>query len=127
MTLGTFNLYGFMQTAPSRGYIKAGSSGPGLFTFRRKSMRQTTIKWFFYVMLSVVLIIACAGTKLSRTWVDETYRGKLVSNILVIGVTYKEKEAVRLWFEDKFAVQLRAAGVEAISIGDAISIPKDLE
>ncbi len=66
-------------------------------------MRQTTIKWFFYVMLSVVLIIACAGTKLARTWVDITYRGKLVSNILVIGVTYKEKEEVRLWFEDKFA------------------------
>lgn len=90
-------------------------------------MRQITFKWFFYAMLSVVLIIACASTKLAHTWVDETHRGKLLSNILVIGVTYKEKEEVRLWFEDKFATQLRATGIEAISIGDAISIPDDLE
>ena len=90
-------------------------------------MRQTTIKWFIYAICSCVLIIACASTKLTHTWVDETHRGKLLSNILVIGVTYKEKEEVRLWFEDEFATQLRATGIEAISIGDAISIPDDLE
>jgi hypothetical protein len=90
-------------------------------------MRQITLKWFFGAMLIVVLIIACAGTKLPHTWVDEAYRGKPVSNILVIGVTYKEKEKVRRSFEDKFVIQLKAAGVEAISSGDAISIPKDLE
>ncbi|GMQ79894.1 MAG: hypothetical protein BMS9Abin03_343 [Thermodesulfobacteriota bacterium] len=99
----------------------------GAIIFRRKSMRQITLKWFYLTMLSVVLIIACAGTKLTHTWVDETHRGKLVSNILVIGVTYKEKEAVRLSFEDNFVTQLRAAGVEAVAVGDAISIPKDLE
>ena len=90
-------------------------------------MRQTTIKWFIYAICSCVLIIACASIKLTHTWVDETHRGKLLSNILVIGVTYKEKEEVRLWFEDKFVTQLRAAGIEAISVGDAISIPKDLK
>ncbi len=73
-----------------------------------------------------VLIIACAGTKLTNTQVDESRRGKPVSNILVIGVTYKEKEKVRRSFEDRFVTQLRAAGVEAISSGDAISIPADL-
>ena len=90
-------------------------------------MRQITLKWFYLAMLSVVLIIACASTKLTHTWVDETHRGKLLSNILIIGVTYKEKEEVRRSFEDKFVIQLKAAGVEAISSGDAISIPKDLE
>jgi hypothetical protein len=57
---------------------------------------------------------------------DETYRGKPVSNILVIGVTFKEKEEVRRSFEDRFVAQLKAAGVEAIASGDAISIPGDL-
>ena len=91
-------------------------------------MRQITLKWFYLAIFSGVLIIACAGTnKLTQTWVDEAHRGEPVSNILVIGVTYKEKEKVRRSFEDKFVAQLKAAGVEAISSGDAISIPKDLE
>jgi len=91
-------------------------------------MRQITFKWFYLAMLYVVLIIACASTnKLTHTWVDEAHRGKFLSNILVIGVTYKEKEEVRQWFEDEFATQLRTTGIEAISIGDAISIPDDLE
>ncbi|MEA1949716.1 MAG: hypothetical protein U9N83_20780 [Thermodesulfobacteriota bacterium] len=89
-------------------------------------MRQRTNQWFVYTILSGVLIIACAGTKLTHTQVDESREGKPVSNILVIGVTYKEKEKVRRSFEDRFVAHLRAAGVEAISSGDAISIPTDL-
>ena len=90
-------------------------------------MRQITIKWFLYAVFSGVLIIGCAGTKLTHTWVDEARRGKPVSDILVIGVTYKEKEAVRRSFEDKFVTQLRKVGIEAIASGDAISIPTDLK
>jgi len=89
-------------------------------------MRQITIKWFVYAMVFGVLLIACAGTKLTHIQVDESHQGKPVSNIMVIGVTYKEKEEVRRSFEDRFVSQLRAAGVEAISSGDAISIPADL-
>jgi hypothetical protein len=89
-------------------------------------MRQITIKLFVYAVFFGVLIIACAGTKLTHTQVDESRKGKAVSNILVIGVTYKEKEKVRRSFEDRFVLHLRAAGVEAISSGDAISIPADL-
>jgi hypothetical protein len=89
-------------------------------------MRQITIKWFVYAVFFGVLIIACADTKLTHTQVDESRKGKPVSNILVIGVTYKEKEKVRRSFEDRFVSQLRAAGVEAISSEDAISIPADL-
>jgi hypothetical protein len=90
-------------------------------------MRHITIKWLFYAMFSGVLIVACSGTKLTHTWVDEAHRGKSVSNILVIGVTYKEKEEVRRSFEDRFVTQLNAAGIKSISSGDAISIPTDLE
>ena len=90
-------------------------------------MKKITIKWFVYAMFSSVLIIACAGTKLTHTWVDEAHRGKPVSNILVIGITYKEKEEIRRSFEDKFVTRLKAAGIKSISSGDAISIPTDLE
>ena len=51
-------------------------------------MRPSTIKRVVYAVFSGVLITACAGTKLTHTWVDEAHRGKPVSNILVIGVTY---------------------------------------
>jgi hypothetical protein len=73
-----------------------------------------------------MMIIACAGTKLTDTQVDKSRRGKPVSNILVIGITYKENKEVRRSFEDRFVMQLKAAGVEAVSSGDAISIPSDL-
>jgi len=90
-------------------------------------MKQVTLKWFFYAVLSGVLMSACAGTQLTHSWVDESRRGKPVSDILVIGVTYKEKEAVRRSFEDRFVAQLRAVGIEAVSSEDAISIPTDLK
>ncbi len=89
-------------------------------------MKQRTNQWFVYTILSCFLIISCAGTSLTNTQVDESRRGKPVTDILVIGVTYKEKEDVRRSFEDRFVAQLKAAGVEAISSGDAISIPADL-
>lgn len=89
-------------------------------------MRQKTIKGFVFVVFFSVLFTSCAGTKLTSTQVDESFRGKPVSNILVIGVTYKDKEKVRRSFEDRFVAHFKAAGVGAISSGDAISIPSDL-
>ena len=90
-------------------------------------MRLITIKWFVYAVFSSVLIIACAGTKLTHTRVDEAHRGNPVSDILVIGLTYKDNEEVRRSFEDSFVRHLRAAGVEAISSVDAISIPANMK
>ena len=88
-------------------------------------MRQITIKWLLCTLFSGVLIIACAGTKLTQTWVDEAHRGKPVSDILVIAITYKEE--VRHSFEDKFVAQLKALGIEAVSSADVIPIPADLK
>jgi hypothetical protein len=88
-------------------------------------MRPRIFQWFVYVVFSGVFIIACAGTKLTHTWVDETRHGKPVSDILVIGVTYKKEN--RQSFEDKFVAQLKAAGVEAVSSSDVIPMPADLE
>jgi hypothetical protein len=89
-------------------------------------MKKLTIKFFAYAVFFALFIIACAGTRLTDTWVDEAHRAKPVSNILVIGLTYKENEEIRRSFEDNFVAQLKEAGVEAISSVDAISIPADL-
>lgn len=88
-------------------------------------MRPRIVKWVIYVVFSGVFIIACAGTKLTHTWVDETYHGKPVSNILVIAVTHKEDN--RQSFEDKFVAQLKVSGAEAVSSSSVIPIPADLE
>jgi len=88
--------------------------------YRRRSMRNGAIKWFACVVLSGVLIIACGGTKLNTTKVDEARLGKPVSDILVIAITY-EKE-LRHSFEDKFVAQFKTAGIEAVSSADVIPI-----
>jgi hypothetical protein len=88
-------------------------------------MKQRIVQWFVCVVFSGAFIIACAGTKLTHTWVDETYQGKPVSDILVIGITYKEEN--RRSFENKFVTQLKDIGIEAVSSADVISMPADLE
>jgi hypothetical protein len=88
-------------------------------------MKQRSFKWFGYLFSLVFLIISCAGTELSHKQVNETYTGKPVSNILVIAITGNEDS--RRSFERKFVVQLKSAGVEAISSEDAIPMPADLE
>ena len=88
-------------------------------------MRQSSVKWFGYLFSFVFLIISCAGTELTHKQLDEAYKGKPVSNILVIAIT--GNEANRRSFERKFVSQLKAAGVEAISSEEAIPMTADLE
>ena len=88
-------------------------------------MGRLKINWLVCALFSGVLLVACAGTKLTQTWVDEARRGKPVSDILVIAVTYKED--VRHSFEDAFVAQLKALGVEAVSSADVIPMPPDLK
>ena len=88
-------------------------------------MKQSSVKWFGYLFSFVFMIISCGGTELTHTQVNEAYKGKPVSNILVIGITGNEDS--RRSFERKFVAQLKSAGVEAISSEDAIPMPADLE
>jgi len=90
-------------------------------------MKQNSVKWFVYLFSFVFLIISCAGTEteLTQNQVNEAYKGKPVSNILVIGITGNEDS--RRSFEQKFVAQLKSAGVEAISSEDAIPMPPDLK
>jgi hypothetical protein len=88
-------------------------------------MKQSSVKWFGYLFSFVFLIISCAGTELTHKQVNEAYKGKPVSDILVIAITGNEDS--RRSFERQFVAQLKSAGVEAISSEDAIPMPPDLE
>ena len=88
-------------------------------------MRQSSVKWFSYLFSFVFLIVSCAGTELTHKQTNEAYKGKPVSNILVIAITGNEHN--RRSFEREFVAQLKSAGVEAISSEDAIPMPPNLE
>jgi len=88
-------------------------------------MKQSSVKWFGYLFSFVFLIISCAGTELTHKQVNEAYKGKPVSNILIIAITGNEDS--RRSYEREFVAQLKSAGVEAISSEEAIPMPADLE
>ncbi|MGB2929335.1 MAG: hypothetical protein WBB70_10515 [Desulfobacterales bacterium] len=84
-----------------------------------RALKRLIASFCSFFLSTLCQPFACAGAKLTHTWVDEDHRGKPVSNILVIGITYKENEKVRRSFEDRFVSQLKAAGIKSISSGDA--------
>jgi PBP1b-binding outer membrane lipoprotein LpoB len=88
-------------------------------------MKQSSVKWFAYLFSFVFLILSCAGTELTHKQVNDAYKGKPVSNILVIAMMVNDD--TRRIFEKKFVAHLKSAGVEAISSVDAIPMPVDLE
>jgi len=99
----------------------------GTFTVRRSLMKQSSVKWFGYLFSFIFLIISCAGTEteLTQKQINEAYKGKPVSDILVIAITGNEDS--RRSFERKFVARLKLAGVEAISSEKAIPMPANLE
>jgi hypothetical protein len=88
-------------------------------------MKEKLIKWFGCLFSFAFLIISCAGTELTQEPVDDAYKGKPVSDILVIAITGNEHN--RRSFEKKFVAQLKSVGVDAISSEEAIPMPGDLE
>ncbi|MEA3435149.1 MAG: hypothetical protein U9R43_01695 [Thermodesulfobacteriota bacterium] len=88
-------------------------------------MKQSSVKWFGYLFSFVFLIISCAGTELTHKQINEAYKGKPVSDILIIAITGNEDS--RRSFEREFVEQLKSTGVEAISSEEAIPMPADLK
>jgi len=89
-------------------------------------MKNNSVKWFGYLISFAFLIISCTGgTELTQKQVDDAYKGKPVSDILVIAITGNEHN--RRSFEKKFVAQLKSVGVDAISSEEAIPMPADLE
>jgi hypothetical protein len=77
------------------------------------------------VMILTVLVAGCTAkrTELTRNHLEEAYRERPVSNILVIGVA--DKEETRRRFEERFVAALKSAGVGAFGSTDAVAIPPD--
>lgn len=90
-------------------------------------MNQNSVKWFGYLLFFAFLIVACAqtGTEISQKQIDKEYKGKPVSDILVIAITGIERN--RRLFEERFVAQLKSVGVDAISSEKAIPMPADLK
>ncbi len=67
---------------------------------------------FRYVApLGAVLLAACSTFSVSNQWKDPSWQGPPASNVLVLGIT--KSDTYRHVFEDTFAQQLQAAGVQA--------------
>jgi len=86
-------------------------------------MKQSSVIWLGYWFS--FLLVSCAGTEIIHKQVNEAYKGKPFSNILVIAITGVEDS--RRSFERKFVAQLKSAGVKAVSSEEAIPMPADLE
>jgi len=88
-------------------------------------MNENPVKWVGYLFSFAFLIISCAGTELTQKQVDNAYKGKPVSDILVIAVTGNEHN--RRSYEKKFVAHLKSAGVDAIASEEVIPMPGDLK
>ncbi len=86
-----------------------------------------TYKKMTFLVTAVLLMIltACATTKLSGTWKDENLSGKKFQKLLVIGAA--KQQQVRELFEDEFVRQLEAQGVKAIPSYTLIPAEKMLD
>lgn len=65
-----------------------------------------------FLVFAVVVLAACASTTIRSAWFDTNYKGGPMKRIVVVGVG--GQVADRRVFEDSFAAQLRAAGVDGI-------------
>ncbi len=72
-----------------------------------------------------LLLASCGGTRLTKTWRNPAYHGKMLANILVIGVS--EQKPLRRSFENKFVNRLKAAGVNAHASHAVLAIDGKLQ
>ena len=85
-------------------------------------MKNSVISLIVAVFVGM-LLNGCASTKITETSVDKSFKGKTVSNVLIIGVASDKTN--RLLFEKTFVQQLNAVGVKAVSSAAVIPIPAD--
>ena len=84
---------------------------------------NTKLYFHLLALTACILLMACTSTKLTKTWIDETYQGTSVNNVLIIGVTTEQD--TRNLFEDTFAAQFRDAGIRAVPSAHVSPIPVD--
>ena len=88
-------------------------------------MTENIVKGLGCLFSFIFLMVSCAGTDLTETQVDDAYKGKPVSDILIIAVTGNEHN--RRSYERKFVANLKSVGVEAVASEKSISMPGDLK
>jgi len=88
-------------------------------------MKKIPVKWFGYLFYFAFLIISCAGTDVTQKQVDDAYKEKPVSDILVIAITGNEHN--RRSFEKKFVAHLKSVGVDAVASEESIPMPPDVD
>lgn len=64
------------------------------------------------VLAGVLYLAGCSSTSLVGSWTDPQFQGPPIRKILVMGVS--EEGRTRRIFEDEFARQLKARGIEAV-------------
>ena len=74
-------------------------------------MMRNVRRWPAWAVLAL-LLAACASTTLTNQWKNPEYSGPPLRKVLVLGVS--KQPSVRRVFEDEFAAQLQAAGVQAV-------------
>jgi hypothetical protein len=84
----------------------------GSFATGRKSMKERKRFCGIFPIICLLFLNTCATTQFNSVWKDETYQGGPLKEVLIIGVA--KKPAVRTYFEETFAQQLQARGVDAI-------------
>jgi len=74
-----------------------------------------SIRYIAFILSAVLLITltACATTKLTGSWQDDSLQGKKLQNILIIGAA--RQPDIRKQFEDEFVRQLKAQNVKAVA------------
>lgn len=75
----------------------------------------------FLLGICAMALTSCATTTLTAVWRDESYQGQ-VKKIAVVGVF--KKTVIRNLFEDEFARELRAHGVDAVPSYTILSIDR---
>jgi hypothetical protein len=88
-------------------------------------MREHTVKWIGIFFSIIFLMVSCAGTDFTESQVDDTHKGKPVSDILIIAVTGNEHN--RRSYERKFVAHLKSVGVDAVASEKSIPMPGDLK
>jgi hypothetical protein len=75
-----------------------------------KKSRKTS---YFFSLLSLLLLHACATTLMTSTWMDESYRGGTLTNILIMGVMVPP--GMQREVEERLAKQLQKRGLKAVA------------
>jgi hypothetical protein len=88
-------------------------------------MNISILQRFIFAALAAGIVLSCGGTQMTKSSTSQRGKGTPVSDILVIVVADKEEN--RATFEQKFVKHLQAAGVEAVSSTEAISMPPNLK